>query len=60
MGKALTITGMVVAGLTAVAFGMDLVIGFPFDGASAVMDVGLIIASIILGYLSWNALSDVR
>lgn len=60
MAKALTITGMVVAGLTAVAFGMDLAIGFPFERASTTMDVGLLVASSILGYLSWNAFSDIR
>ncbi|MEN1680388.1 MAG: hypothetical protein AAGJ46_12415 [Planctomycetota bacterium] len=60
MAKALTIAGMVVAGLTAVAFGMDMVLGFPFQGASTLMDVGSLIAALILGYLSWNAFSDIR
>lgn len=60
MAKALTITGMVVAGLAAVAFGMDLVLGFPFQGASMTMDVGSVFAALLLGYLSWNAFSDIR
>lgn len=56
MSKALSIGGMVVAGLLAVAFGMDLVLGFPFDRANSTMNIGLLVASLTLGYLSFDAL----
>lgn len=60
MAKALTIGGMIVAGLVAVAFGMDLVLGFPFDSANTTISIGMLICGLILGYLSWNAFRDAR
>ena len=54
MPKALCISGMVVAGLLLAFFGLDLAIGFPFDGASPTMDIGFTVCSAILGYLSWT------
>jgi len=60
MPKALTISGMVIAGLLLLAFGLDLAIGIPFEGADWRMDVAVVIASIILGYLSWSAMRDLR
>jgi hypothetical protein len=58
MAKAMSIAGMVVAGLLVLAFGVDLVIGIPFSGANKTTDVGFVISGAILGYLSWNALRD--
>jgi hypothetical protein len=60
MSKALTILGMVVAGLVGVVFALDLAAGFPFSRANVTMDVGAIIAAVILGYLAWDAFRDVR
>jgi len=60
MGKILTIGGMVVAGLIAVAFGMDLVLGFPFEGANITIDIGFLVVGLILGYLSYNAFRDIK
>lgn len=60
MSKILTIVGMVVAGLVGLVFLLDLAVGIPFSQANMVMDVGAIIAAAILGYLSWDALRDVR
>jgi len=60
MSKAMPILGMVVAGLVGLAFLLDLAVGIPFDGANWVMDVGALLAAAILGYLSWDALRDVR
>jgi len=51
---------MVIAGLLLLAFGLDLAIGIPFEGADWRMDVAVVIASIILGYLSWSAMRDLR
>jgi hypothetical protein len=60
MSKALTIFGMVVAGLIAIVFLADLIIEIPFSGASWTMDIGAIIAAGILGYLAWDAFRDAR
>ena len=60
MSKALTIVGMVVAGLVGLVFLLDLAVSFPFDRASIVMDVDALVAAGLLGYLSWDAMRDVR
>ncbi|TWT77849.1 hypothetical protein Pla123a_16470 [Posidoniimonas polymericola] len=60
MAKAMTMIGMVVAGLLAVMFALDLAVGVPFAAASAPMDIGMLLCSLILGYLSFNAFRDIR
>ena len=60
MGKAMSIAGMVIGGLLAVAFALDLVLGIPFGGRSPMMAVGFTVCGGILAYLSWNAFRDVR
>jgi len=62
MAKAMSIAGMVVAGLLALMFGLDLVPGLniPFSGAQKLTDVGFLVSALILGYLSWNAFRDAR
>jgi hypothetical protein len=62
MAKAMSIAGMVVAGLLALIFGLDLVpgLGIPFSGVEKVTDIGFLISATILGYLSWNAFRDSR
>jgi hypothetical protein len=58
MPKALCIVGMVVAGLLALLFGIDLAIGLPFGGKSMVMSIGFIVCALILGYLSWSTFRE--
>jgi hypothetical protein len=60
MSKAMTIVGMVVAGLVGLVFILDLAVGIPFDRANSMMDVGALIGAAILGYLSWDAMRDIR
>ncbi|QDU88341.1 hypothetical protein Pla175_17160 [Pirellulimonas nuda] len=60
MAKAMTIGGMVVAGLLALVFGLDLILGVPFDGASTWMDIGFLLCGLILGYMSWNAFKGAK
>lgn len=60
MAKALTIFGMVVAGLLALVFIADMLVGVPFSGASWTMDIGAIIAACALGYLAWDAFRDAK
>ena len=60
MSKVLTIMGMVIALLLLLLFGIDLASGFPFMRASIVMDVGIVICSVLLGYLSWSAFRELH
>ena len=60
MPRALTFFGMVVAGLIALAFGFDLALQFPFNGASRAMDICFVFAAVILAYLSWTTLRQQR
>jgi hypothetical protein len=58
MQRALAIAGLVVAGLIALLFAVDLIAGIPFGGKSMLMDVGTIVAALVLGYMSWNTLRE--
>ena len=58
MGKAMSIAGMVAAGLLVFVFAFDWALKFPFGRASWIMDAGFLICGAILGYLSWNSLRD--
>jgi hypothetical protein len=59
MGKAMSIAGMVIGGLVAVMFALDMVIQFPFGGkGGAIVDLGFALCGVILAYLGWNALSE--
>ena len=58
MPKALAIVGMAVSVLLLVVFGLDYVTKFPFQKASPVMDIGFVICSAVLGYMSWNTLRE--
>jgi hypothetical protein len=58
MAKAMSISGMVVAGLIALIFTADLAVGIPFGRVAMVTDIGFLVSGLILGYLSWNAFRD--
>ena len=58
MPKALSILAMAVSVLLLLFFGLDLIVGIPFGGASMGMDIGFVVASAILGYLSWTVLRE--
>jgi hypothetical protein len=62
MAKAMSIAGMVVAGLIALVFIADLIPGvnIPFGGVNMTADIGFVVSSLILAYLSWNAFRDSR
>ena len=60
MSKAMTIVGMVVAGLIALIFALDLAAKIPFGRASVAMDVGALIAAMMLGYVSWDTMRELR
>jgi len=58
MAKAMSIAGLVVAGLLALIFTADLAVGIPFGRVGTITDVGFLVSSVILCYLSWNAFRD--
>ncbi|MCH8840243.1 MAG: hypothetical protein IH831_06120 [Planctomycetes bacterium] len=60
MSKAMTIFGMVVAGLLALVFTLDMIVGIPFQGAKRGMDLGLLTAAAILGFLSYTTFREQR
>ena len=47
-------SGMVVAVLIFALFALDLIIGFPFQKASWLMDTAFVLCAGALGYLSWT------
>jgi hypothetical protein len=71
MSKALTIGAMVIAILLLILFAVDLIdwllrltldmsMGFPFKGASPLMDITFVIGSIILAYLAWSSYKELQ
>jgi hypothetical protein len=59
MLKALCIFGLVVAGLFLLIFGLDLTIGYPFNGSNRIlMDIPMLVCSLALGYMSWTAFRE--
>ena len=58
MGKILTIAGLVVSALLALVFLLDLALSIPFGGRNMLMDVGFLLSSLILAYLSWHSLRE--
>jgi len=60
MPKALCILGTAISVLLLVIFGLDLATKFPFGRESAVMDVGFILASGVLAYLSFTTMREQR
>jgi hypothetical protein len=60
MPKALCISGVVVAVLLLLLFGIDLAAGFPFARVSILMDVGVVISAAILGTVGWMTFRQQR
>lgn len=60
MSRFVGLTGMIVAGLVAILFVADLAAGFPFGRLSIAVDIGFIVASVILAYLGWSILDRPR
>ena len=60
MARAMTIAGLVVAALIFLMFALDLFTGIPFGSAGTTMNIGALIASAILGYLSFSTLRELK
>jgi hypothetical protein len=58
MGKVMSIAGMVIGGVLALAFTLDLLGGVPFGRKSPLMDIGFLVCSVILIYLSLNVFRE--
>jgi hypothetical protein len=58
MSKAMTIAGMVVAALVFLVFVLDLAAGIPFGTGMNAMHIGAIVASAILGYVSFSTFRE--
>lgn len=60
MSKTLPLAGMIVSGLIGILFLADLAAGFPFRRVSMALDIGFVVASLVLAYLSWTLLEKAR
>jgi hypothetical protein len=61
MEKYMCYSALGVAGLMALLFLLDLIVGFPFGGSPFMtVDILGLIASGVVGYLGFNALRDLR
>lgn len=50
-----------VAGLMAFIFLLDLIVGFPFGGGAFIIgDIFGLLSSLIVGYLGYNAMRDLK
>jgi hypothetical protein len=58
MAKAMSVAGMVIGGLMALMFGLDLAVGMPFGRVAVPQDIGLAICGAVLAYLGWNAFRE--
>lgn len=60
VSKLMPLVGMIVSGLIGILFLADLAAAFPFRRVSIALDIGFVIASLILSYLSWTLLERAR
>ena len=60
MSKVMPFAGMIMSGLVGILFLADLVAGFPFQRVNIGTDVGFLVSSLILGYLSWSIMERSR
>ncbi len=58
MSKSVPFIGMIVSGIVGILFLADLAVGFPFQRVSIAADVGFLLSSGILAYLSWSVQSS--
>lgn len=60
MSKAMTIAGLVVAALIFLIFGLDIATGIPFGVEGKMMNIGAMVSSAILGYISFMTFRELR
>ncbi len=54
MSKSVPFIGMIFSGIVGILFLADLIAGFPFSRVSLAADIGFILSSCIVAYLSWS------
>lgn len=60
MTKFLPMIGMVVSGLVGILFIADLAVKFPFRRVSLALDIGFLLAAVIVAYMSWSVLDTTK
>jgi len=60
VSKSMPFIGMIMSGLVAILFLADLAAGFPFQRVSVATDIGFIVSSAILAYMSWLIMEKPR
>lgn len=60
MIKKMIFASMGVSGVVALLSILDLSVQFPFAGYSLALDIMLLVASVIVGYLSWETYRENR
>ena len=58
MPRLMCVIGIIVAILLVLLFGLDAFLKVPFAAASMTMNVAMIIAGVVLGYVSWATLRE--
>ena len=58
--KKLCWVAMAISGLLALLFGLDLAVEIPFSGASTALDVIVLISCVLLIYLSWDTMRELK
>jgi hypothetical protein len=60
MEKWMCWSGLGISGVVFLLFLLDLIIGIPFGGISMAVDILALLACGLVGYVSWDALQDLR
>ena len=60
MSKLMSFIGMIVSGLVGILFIADLAAGFPFQRVSIAADIGFVLSSLILAFMSWSIMEKAR
>jgi hypothetical protein len=53
-------TGMIISGLVGILFLADLAVKVPFRRVSVPLDIGFLVAALIVAYLSWSVLDTAK
>jgi len=60
VSKIMPFIGMIVSGLVGILFVADLAAGFPFQRVSVAADIGFVVSSLILAFMSWMIMEKTR
>jgi len=60
VSKLIPFIGMIVSGLVGILFLADLAAGFPFQRVSIAADIGFLLSSVILAFMSWLSIDKTR